>query len=343
MSGGGGALLEVRGLEVRFPVRVRGRRRALRAVDGLDLEIGPGETLALVGESGCGKSTTARAILRLVEPHAGRIVFEGREITALRGRRLKPVRRRMQVVFQDPYGSLDPRMRVGQIVAEGLVIHRIGTRRERAQKVARLLERVGLDPRCADRYPHAFSGGQRQRIGIARALALDPSFIVCDEAVSALDVSIQAQVLNLLAELQRERGMAYLFIAHDLAVVRHVAHRVAVMYLGRIVERGPVDAVFERPLHPYTRALLAAIPSADPARRTIGSGARNPWRVAGDPPSPVDPPSGCPYRTRCPVAVAACAEPPIPRVEAAPGHVAWCRRPDAEPAPAHGDSQGAHL
>ncbi len=235
----------------------------------------------------------------------------------------------MQVIFQDPYASLDPRMTVGQIVAEGLVIHRLGDRRERRRKVAQLLERVGLRAEHAARYPHEFSGGQRQRIGIARALALEPRCIVCDEAVSALDVSIQAQVLNLLADLQRERGIAYLFIAHDLAVVRHVADRVAVMYLGRVLEEGPVREVFERPLHPYTRALLAAIPARTPARRTIGRGIERPWRAKGDPPSPIDPPSGCRYRTRCPVAGPECAQAPVPCVRGRAGHRAWCWRPQA--------------
>ncbi|GIW72624.1 MAG: peptide ABC transporter ATP-binding protein [Planctomycetota bacterium] len=334
-------LLEVRGLEVYYPVRTAGegwrgrwglggRRAWLRAVDGVSLRLAPGETLALVGESGCGKTTTARAILRLVEPSAGEIIFDGVPVHALGGRALRRLRRDMQVVFQDPYGSLDPRMTVGASIAEGMVIHRLGNRRERRRRVAELLERVGLRPEHAARYPHEFSGGQRQRIGIARALAVEPRLIVCDEAVSALDVSIQAQVLNLLADLQEERGLAYLFIAHDLAVVRHVAHRVAVMYLGRIVEEGPVERVFAQPLHPYTRALLAAIPADSPAARRLGGGAPHPWRPRGDPPSPLAPPSGCRYRTRCPIAEPACGRDPVPVVEVGQEHRAVCRKAGAE-------------
>jgi oligopeptide transport system ATP-binding protein len=307
-------LLELRGLAVHFPV-TRGlvferRVGTVKAVDGVDLAIGRGETLGLVGESGCGKTTVGRAILGLATPSSGQVLFEGQDVATLAPEALRALRRRVQLIFQDPYASLNPRMSVGAALAEPIRLH--GLRQGRAAvdaRVAELLSLVGLSSSFAARFPHEFSGGQRQRIGIARALACEPDLIVCDEPVSALDVSIQAQVLNLLADLQQRLGVAYLFIAHGLNVVRHVSHRVAVMYLGRIVETGESEALFATPRHPYTRALLSAVPLPDPkaerARRRI--------ILEGDVPSPLDPPPGCRFAPRCPIALPRCAQehPPL--------------------------------
>jgi oligopeptide/dipeptide ABC transporter ATP-binding protein len=319
-----GAVLEVEGLTKHYPVR-RGllltrQVGTVRAVDGVSFRLDRGETLALVGESGCGKSTTARLVLRLIEPSAGLIRFEGMDITDMQGEPLRRLRRRMQIVFQDPFASLNPRMTVGDILEEPLVVHGIGDAMQRRARVNQLLGLVGLAAYHAQRYPHEFSGGQRQRIGIARALAVEPSLIVCDEPVSALDVSIQAQVVNLLKDLQARLGLSYLFIAHDLAVVKHMADRVAVMYLGQIVEIAPKEALFAAPMHPYTRVLLAAIPRPDPhhhaARQLPG----------GDVPSPMNPPAGCRFHTRCPFAVDRCRSEAPALAEQAGGHRVACHR-----------------
>ncbi len=270
-----------------------GKAPPVRAVEGVSFEIARGETLGLVGESGCGKSSVGRTVLRLQEPTSGEAVFDGERVFELGREPLRALRRRMQIIFQDPYSSLNPRMTVGAAIAEGIEIHRLASRAETPARVAALLEEVGLDGSYARRYPHEFSGGQRQRIGIARALAVQPAFIVCDEPVSALDVSVQAQVLNLLADLQRQRGLSYLFIAHDLAVVRQIAQRIAVMYLGRIVESGTTDALLTDPRHPYTQALLSAVPEPDPSAQ------RDRIVLTGDLPSPSNPPPGCAFHTRC--------------------------------------------
>ena len=296
-------LLQVRNLCKYFPVRGGLLRRVVqqvKAVDGVSFEIQRGRTLGLVGESGCGKSTLGRAVLRLHEPTAGKVWLDGKDITALPKSALLPWRRRMQIIFQDPYASLSPRRTVAQSIREPLDVHRIGTRAGRARRVEELLEVVGLSAAVMDRYPHEFSGGQRQRIGIARALALNPSFIVADEPVSALDVSVQSQVLNLIARLQREHGIAFLFISHDLAVIQHVSDDVAVMYLGRIVEMASAAEIYRNPKHPYARALLSAAPVPDPARR------RTRMVLPGDVPSPANPPPGCPFHPRCPQAMAKC-------------------------------------
>ena len=311
-------LLEARGLVKHFPVE--GSDDVLRAVDGVSFAIRRGETLGLVGESGCGKSTVGRCILRLYEPTAGRVFFEDREITHLPHDEMRRVRREMQIIFQDPYSSLDPRLSILSIVSEPLKIHGIGNKSERRDRVADLLKKVGLDPAYTTRYPHEFSGGQRQRIGIARALALNPKLIVCDEPVSALDVSVQAQVVNLLQDLQSEFGLTYLFISHGLAVVEHISNRVAVMYLGKIVEIADAAELYANPLHPYTKALLSAIPIPDPKQK------RERIVLTGDVPTPINPPSGCRFRTRCPWAIDDCAM-IVPELrEITPGHTAACIR-----------------
>ena len=324
-------LVRVRDLQVHFPVRegvlVTRVRNWVRAVDGVSFDIHEGETLGLVGESGCGKSTTGRAILQLIRPTGGQVLYRDRDLVRLRGRELRSLRRHMQIVFQNPYASLDPRMTVGSIVAEPLRVHKLARGKALQERVHELLDLVGLDPAHARRFPHEFSGGQRQRVGIARALALEPEFVIADEPISALDVSIQAQILNLLQDLRVRLGLTLLFIAHDLSAVRHVSDRIAVMYLGKLVEVGPAGDLVRRPLHPYTQALLSSVPVPDPEIERV----RRRIVLRGDVPSPLDPPSGCRFRTRCAYAFDRCTvdEPPLREWE--PGRGVACHlmeRPD---------------
>ena len=322
----GDTLLEVKNLKMYFPVTsgaiIQRKVADVKAVDDVSFYVRRGETLGLVGESGCGKSTTGRAVLQLYRPTAGSVNFDGTELTGLKGGALRSFRRRMQMVFQDPYSSLNPRMNVRNIVGEPMAIHGLHKGSERDDRIAYILNAVGLNPYFAKRFPHEFSGGQRQRIGIARALAVEPDFIVCDEPVSALDVSIQAQVINLLEDLQQEFNLTYLFIAHDLAVVRHISDRVAVMYLGHMVELADSNELYENPLHPYTKALLSAVPITDPdLERT-----RERIILTGDVPSPLRPPSGCVFHTRCPIAIDECREEIPAWREAQPEHWVACHR-----------------
>ncbi len=316
-------LLSVRNLTKHYERRTGlfgGDKAVVRAVDGVSFDVAPGETLGLVGESGCGKTTTGRSVLRLIEPTSGEVSFDGQNVLKLDATPLRQLRRKMQIIFQDPFSSLNPRMSIGAIVQEGLTIHKLAEGAEATKRVRQLLDEVGLRPEYADRYPHEFSGGHRQRVGIARALAVEPRFIVCDEPVSALDVSVQAQVINLLQDLQRDRGLAYLFIAHDLSVVEHIADRVAVMYLGKIVELSKSEDLYREPLMPYTQALLSAVPVPDPAAK------RDRIVLTGDVPSPANPPSGCVFHPRChhPRKDAACATIVPPLEEKAPGHFVAC-------------------
>jgi oligopeptide transport system ATP-binding protein len=324
-SDDGAPILRVRDLKMHFPVTdgtfVRRTVGYVKAVDGVSFDIMRGETLGLVGESGCGKTTLGRCILQLEKASAGEIIFEGRVVRDLSRSELNTLRQRIQVVFQDPYSSLNPRMKIAEIIAEPMYVHGIEPNaRKRDSRVRELLSLVGLNPRFADRYPHEMSGGQRQRVGIARALSLNPDFIVCDEAISALDVSIQAQVINLLEDLREKLGLTYLFIAHDLSVVRHISHRVAVMYLGRVVEMAPSDEIFERPQHPYTQALINAVPTPDPDIEN----ARAHAPLQGEVPSPMKPPPGCVFHPRCPIAVESCRQTAPALREIAPGHHVAC-------------------
>jgi peptide/nickel transport system ATP-binding protein/oligopeptide transport system ATP-binding protein len=313
-------LLSVEHLSKAFPLSGKslfGPRRLLRAVDDVSFSIARGETLGLVGESGCGKTTTGRLVLRLIEPTGGAVTFKGADVLGRGPAEMRALRRDMQIIFQDPFGALNPRMTAGELIIEPLVIHGVGDAVSRERRLRRLLDLVGLTTHHAGRFPHEFSGGQRQRLCIARALSLEPAFVVCDEAVSALDVSVQAQILNLLQDLKRELGLTYLFISHDLGVVRHIAERVAVMYLGQIVEMGPRLAIFEQAGHPYTQALLNSVPSAGKGRRSF-------FTVKGDVPSAINPPSGCRFHTRCPIARPICSTTPPPPVPLGPDHTAAC-------------------
>ena len=321
-----GTLVKVKNLKMHFPITqgivIQRKVGAIKAVDGVTFDIMRGETLGLVGESGCGKSTTGRAILQLYQPTAGEVYFEDQSLTELKGERLRRMRRRMQMIFQDPYASLNPRMTVGDIIGEPLLVHNIAKGKDRRERVQELLSVVGLNPYFVNRYPHEFSGGQRQRIGVARALAVQPEFIVCDEPISALDVSIQAQIINLLEDLQGEFNLTYLFIAHDLSVVRHISDRIAVMYLGKIVELTGRKELYDHPLHPYTQALLSAVPIPDPVveeqrRRVI---------LEGDVPSPASPPVGCNFNTRCPVVMDECYEKEPEFMDVGDGHWVACLR-----------------
>jgi oligopeptide transport system ATP-binding protein len=323
MSTNNDALVHIDDLVMHFPIYrgvIRRQVGAVHAVDGVSFDIKRGETLGLVGESGCGKSTTGRTILQLYRPTSGQVIFDGVNLVKVKGEELRKMRRKMQMIFQDPYASLNPRMTVADIVAEPLIVHNVANAKEIKERVDHLLELVKLNPSFADRYPHEFSGGQRQRIGVARALALQPSFIICDEPISALDVSIQAQVVNLLEELQEQFNLTYLFIAHDLSMVRHISNRVAVMYLGIFAEMADRDEIYMQPLHPYTQALLSAVPIPDP----VADAKRQRVILEGDVPSPVNPPSGCRFRTRCPIAEPLCAEERPAFREIKPGHFVAC-------------------
>jgi oligopeptide transport system ATP-binding protein len=322
----GDDLLRVEGLKMHFPINrgvlIQRQVGAVKAVDGITFSIKKGETLGLVGESGCGKSTAGRAILQLYEPTAGNVYFKGRNIVYASKQELRVLRKEMQMIFQDPYASLNPRMTVGDIIGEPLRVHKLAEGKARQERIQELLKIVGLNPYFANRYPHEFSGGQRQRIGIARSLAVSPDFIVADEPISALDVSIRAQIINLMEDLQGEFGLTYLFIAHDLSVVRHISDRVAVMYLGKIVELADRNDLYENPLMPYTKALLSAVPIPDP----VAEAKRERIILTGDVPSPINPPRGCHFHTRCPIAIAACREIDPPLEQKAPGHWAACIR-----------------